>query len=151
MAEKPTYEALEQRVKSLKIKLAEQTRTDSQNLLQTLIDTIEGEVFIKDVNGKYLFVNKAYGEDFGVDPKDVVGKDDFFVFSPETAKILQKNDRQIMAGKKAINIEESTILRGKHVTYLTNKVPFFDDKGKVLGICGIGIEITPKKKNGEGA
>ena len=44
----------------------EQALKDSQGLLQTLIDTIEGEVFVKDANGKYLFVNKAFGNDFGV-------------------------------------------------------------------------------------
>jgi PAS domain S-box-containing protein len=124
----------------------EPARKDSQRLLQTLIDTIKGEVFVKDTNGKYLFVNNAYGKDFGVDPKAVIGKDDFFVFSPETAEILQKNDRRIMAEKKAVNIEESTILRGKHVTYLTNKVPLIDDDGNVLGICGVGFDITRQKK-----
>ncbi|MCP4629866.1 MAG: PAS domain S-box protein [bacterium] len=126
--------------------VTEQAVKNSKRLLQTLIDAIEGEVFVKDTNGKYLFVNNAYGKDFGVDPKSVIGKDDFFVFSPETAEILQKNDRRIMAEKKAVNIEESTILRGKHVTYLTNKVPLIDDDGNVTGICGVGFDITRQKK-----
>jgi len=124
---------------------AEQHLQNSQYLLQTLIDTIEGEVFVKDPNGVYLYVNRAFGENFGVDPEDVVGKDDFFVFSPETAKTLQENDRQIMADKKAVNIEESGIVRGKLVTYLTNKAPLIDDDGHVLCICGVGIDITQKK------
>jgi len=124
----------------------EQVLKDSQLLLQTLIDAIEGEVFVKDTNGKYLFVNNAFGKDFDVDPKAVIGKDDFFVFSPETAEILQKNDRRIMAEKKAVNIEESGILRGKHVTYLTNKVPLIDENGNVYGICGVGFDITRQKE-----
>jgi PAS domain S-box-containing protein len=190
MAGKPTYEALEQRVKALEKEIAERDRDkealrkaceeaeyrmesrtaklieanqklkqeieeraeteqaliDSQRLLQTVIDTIEGEVFVKDTHGKYLFVNNAFGNDFGVDPTDLIGKDDFFVFPPETAEILQKNDRRIMDGKKAVNIEESTILRGKHVTYLTNKVPLIDDDGNVSGICGVGFDITRQRK-----
>jgi len=190
MAGKPTYEALEQRVKALETEIAERDREkealrkacdeaeyrmenrsaklikanrklkqeideraeteqalkDSQRLLQIVIDTIEGEVFVKDVNGKYLFVNRAFGEDFGVDPKAVIGKDDYFVFSPGTAEILQKNDRRIMAEKKPVNIEESTILRGKHVAYLTNKVPLIGDDGNVFGICGVGLDISRQKK-----
>jgi len=42
-----------------------------------------GETFIKDVDGKYLFVNKAFGDVFGLDPQEVIGKDDYFVFPPE--------------------------------------------------------------------
>jgi len=131
------------------VTVSEQALKISQRLLQTLIDTVEGEMFVKDANGKYLFVNKAYGEDFGVDPEEVIGKDDYFVFSPETAEILQENDQRIMAEKKTVNIEEGTILRGKHVTYLTNKVPLIDDDGNVLGICGVGFDITQQKETEE--
>jgi len=124
----------------------EETMKKSRHLLETLMDTIEGEAFIKDASGKYLFVNKAFGKDFGVDPQDVVGKDDYFVFSPEVAAQLQANDQQIMAAKKAVNIKESSILNGKPVTYLTNKVPLIDDDGNVLGICGVGFDITQQEE-----
>ena len=73
MAGKPTYEELAQEIEERTV--TEQTLKDSQRLLQTVIDTIEGEVFVKDTNGKYLFVNKAFGKDFGVNPKAVIGKD----------------------------------------------------------------------------
>ena len=140
MAGKPIYQEVKERT------VTGQAPKDSQRLLQTVIDTIEGEVFVKDINGKYLFVNKAFGNDFGVDPKTVIGKDDFFVFPPEAAAKLQENDKRIMAGKKAEHIEESGILNGKHVTYLTNKVPLIDDNGNVYGICGVGLDITRQKK-----
>lgn len=119
---------------------------DSYHLLQTVIDTIEGEVFVKDNKGKYLFVNRAFASDFGVDSKEVIGKDDYFVFSHDTAAILQENDRRIMAAKKAETIEESTILRGEHVTYLTNKVPLIGDDGNIFGLCGVGFDITRQKE-----
>jgi hypothetical protein len=49
MAGKPTYQKIEKRT------VTEQALKDSQRLLQTVIDTIEGEVFVKDTDGKYLF------------------------------------------------------------------------------------------------
>ena len=118
----------------------------SRRLIQTLMDTIQGEAFIKDAKGTYLYVNKAYGKDFGVDPKEVIGKNDYFIFSAETAAQLQKNDRRIMAAKKPKNIEESTVLNGRPVTYLTNKVPLIDDEDNVTGICGVGFDITRQKQ-----
>jgi PAS domain S-box-containing protein len=140
MAEKPTYQEMEE------CTVNEQALKDSQRLLQTVIDTIEGEVFVKDTDGKYLFVNKAFGKDFDVDPKAVIGKDDFFVFPPEAAAKLQENDKRIMAAKKAENIEENGIFKGENVIYLTNKVPLIDNDGNVLGICGVGFDITRQKK-----
>jgi len=166
MAEKPTYEALEQKVKTLEKEIVglakknkaeresydelkhemerrsselieanqqlkheikehaenEQALKNSQQLLKILIDNIEGEAFIKDKNGTYLFVNKAYGEHFGVDPEEVIGKDDYFIFSPENAAKLQENDQRIMASKKSEDIEESGVHKGKYAVYLTNKV-----------------------------
>jgi len=126
--------------------VSEQALKDSQRLLQLILDTIEGEVFVKDTNGKYLFVNKAFGKDFGVDPKSVIGKDDFFVFPPEAAAKLQENDKRIMAGRKAEYIEESGMVKGRYLTYLTNKVPLIDDNGNVYGICGVGFDITRQKE-----
>jgi len=126
--------------------VTEQALKDSHRLLQRIIDSIEGEVFVKDANGKYLFVNKAFGRDFGVDPKDVIGKDDYSVFPPEAAAKLQENDQRIMAGKEPVNIEESGMLKGKYVTYLTNKVPLIDEDGKVFGICGVGFDITRQRE-----
>lgn len=73
---------------------------DSQRLLQTIIDSIEGEVFVKDKNGIYLYVNRAYGKAFKVDPAEVIGKDDYFVLGAEEAAMLHTNDRWIMAGKR---------------------------------------------------
>ena len=118
----------------------------SEYLIQTIIDTIEGEIFVKDRNGKYLYVNKAFGEDFEIDPNDLIGKDDYFVFSSETAAHLQENDKRIMAAKKAENVEESDLIRGKHRTYVTNKVPLIGEDGNVIGICGVGFDITRQKE-----
>lgn len=151
MIEIPKYESLQRRVESLEAELEMQKAQYqelkiSQNLLKELVDTIEGEAFIKDQDGRYLFVNKAYGNDFGVDPEEVVGKDDYFVFDSETAVILQENDRKVIAAGKAVNIKESTILKGRPVTYLTNKVPLMDEMGNVIGICGVGFDITEQER-----
>lgn len=64
MNDKPNYEALEQRVKTLEKELHERIAAHrelhaSYKLLATLVDSIEGEAFIKDAHGKYLYVNKA--------------------------------------------------------------------------------------------
>ena len=114
--------------------------------LMLLLDTIDSECFIKDKDGNYLYINKAYEQQFGVKREDVIGKDDTFVFDPELAVQLQENDRRLMSSKKKEVIEESGLVMGESVTYLTSKAPLFDENGEVFGICGAGIDITEKKK-----
>ena len=86
MIEKPDHETLAKQVEEL----TETVRRlrESRQMLRTLVDTMGGEAFVKDASGNYLFVNEAYGNDFGVDPQAMIGKNDFFVFQPETAKQL---------------------------------------------------------------
>ncbi|MCP4134558.1 MAG: PAS domain-containing protein [bacterium] len=127
-------------------KNADPKNNDQERLLQTVIDTVEGEIFVKDKNGKYQFVNSAFCEDFGVKKNEIIGKDDYFAFPPEAAAMLQQNDKRIMQSKTAETIEESSEVKGKFVTYRTNKVPLIDEDGEVHGICGIGFDITEQKK-----
>jgi len=137
MAPKPTYKELAKRVTALE---------ESRLLLETLMDTIEGEAFIKDSKGKYLYVNKSFCQDFGIDPKATIGNDDYKIFSSDVAKKLRENDRLIMAGKKPVTIEERGVVKGKKMTYMTNKALLIDSDGNVKGICGVGFNITYQKK-----
>jgi len=114
--------------------------------LSLLLDTTGAECFIKDKNGIYQYINRAYEQQFGVRREKVVGKDDVFVFGPETAAMLRENDQRIMDGGKTESIEESTWIEDAYVTYLTTKTPLFDEQNQVLGICGAGIDITEKKR-----
>ena len=139
---------LEAQIVQLRQETAEHKQQEETNRsLLLLLDTLDGECFIKDKEGIYQYVNKAFETQFGVKREDVIGKDDDFVFGPETGAILRENDKSIMAGKKLVAIEESTNLQGqKFVVYLTNKTPIIDKNGNVSGICGVGIDITDQKE-----
>ena len=124
---------LEAQIVQLQQEIAEHKQQEETNRsLMLLLDTIDGECFIKDKEGIYQYVNKAFENQFGVKREDVIGKDDAYVFDPESAVILQKNDQRIMAAKKPESIEESAWVQGKFVTYLTNKTPIFDENGNVM-------------------
>ena len=125
---------------------AEGTKQEEERLL-LLLDTLDAECFIKDRDGVYQYINRAFAEQFGVKREDVIGKDDMLVFGAETADMLQENDRRIMVSKKPEAVEEATTLQGdKFVVYLTNKTPIIDENGEVTGICGAGVDITYQKE-----
>jgi PAS domain S-box-containing protein len=119
---------------------------DCPQLLQIVIDAFDGEIFVKDVDGVYQFVNSAFCKDFGVVKEEVIGKDDYFIFPPEAAARLQETDKKVMESKTSTMVEESGLFKGKFLAYRTNKVPLIDEDEEVYGICGIGFDITQQKK-----
>jgi PAS domain S-box-containing protein len=123
-----------------------QKRQEENDLmLRQLLDSLDAECFIKNKEGVYLYVNRAFENQFGVKREDVVGKDDVFIFGKENAKMLQENDRRIMQSQQPQSLEESGFLDGEFKTYISNKTPFLDNNGEVAGICGVGIDITHQK------
>jgi two-component system, sensor histidine kinase and response regulator len=141
------HDELENKVKkrTSELEIMNQELRKSQYLLRRIIDSIEGEVFVKDTNGKYQLVNKSFGKSFGVETNSVLGKDDFFISPPEVAAQLQERDKRIMASKIAEKAEESGIVKGKLLTYLSHKAPLINENGEVFGICGIAFDITQQK------
>ena len=119
---------------------------DCPQLLQIVIDAVDGEIFVKDVDGVYQFVNSAFCKDFGVVKDEVIGKDDYSIFPSESAAQLQETDKKVMESKTSTMVEESGLFAGKFLAYRTNKVPLIDEDGEVYGICGIGFNITQQKK-----
>lgn len=121
-------------------------REDEIRMLSLLLDTIDAECFVKDRNGYYLYINRAFEKQFGVRKQDLIGQNDSAVFDAENAAQLRANDRRIMASRQTEAIEESGWLNGVYMTYLTTKSPLVDEKGEVVGLCGAGIDITEKKR-----
>jgi PAS domain S-box-containing protein len=117
----------------------------NQSLL-LLLETADAECFVKDRHGIYQYVNCAFERQFGVKREDVIGRDDAYIFGEEAAAMLRDNDQRIMASGKTETIEESGHLEGRGpVVYLTSKTPMIDENGNVIGICGVGVDITRQK------
>jgi PAS domain S-box-containing protein len=78
----------------------------------------------------------------------VIGKTDFDFFTKGHAKQAYQEEQEIIKSKKAIKdkIIKEVSLDGKIAWISTNKVPWYDQEGNVIGILGISRDITEKKK-----
>ncbi len=119
---------------------------DAAHLLRLIADAVDAEIHVKDSDGVYRFVNRAFCRDFDVEEEEVLGRDDFAVFPSGVAEELRENDRRIVESGIAETIEEGGELRGRHVTYRTNKVPLRTPDGRIFAICGIGIDVSAEKE-----
>ena len=130
-------------------KKAERALHESQQMLQSVLDTIPVRVFWKDLDSSYLGCNHAFALDAGLQsPEEIIGRNDFDMVWAEQADLFQSDDRSVMkTGRPKLGYEEpQTTLDGKKMWLLTNKVPLLDAKGKIKGVLGTYEDITKSKQ-----
>jgi len=136
------------RMKQAELKLAEE-----RNLLRTLIDNLPDRVYAKDLEGRFILKNLVDTRQMGAASTDeVIGKTDFDYYPPELATQYYTDDMAVLqSGQPMINHEEpATTADGGKGWMLTSKVPVYDNEGKVIGLVGIGRDITERKLTEKG-
>ena len=119
----------------------------SQRQLQDVIDNMQAVVFMKDLEGRHLLVNRFYEEVTGIAREDVIGHTDFDVMPEEVASGIVAVDREVMTTGKIRTFEEEVPHPdGTLHAYLTTKVPLCDDAGNVYGMCGLSTDITARRE-----
>jgi PAS domain S-box-containing protein len=130
-------------------KHAEEHFKESQQIIESIINSIPARVFWKDRNLFYLGCNTLFANDAGFSsPKDIIGKDDFQMGWNEVAKLYRSDDMQVIISKNPkTDYEESQITaEGNEINLLTSKTPLLNKQGEVTGIIGTYIDITTRKK-----
>ena len=127
-----------------------ETKTrENQHLLQTLIDNLPLNVYIKDLESRKILINQAEIDYCEVESEDdILGKDDFAIFDKKTAQRSRKDDLSVMRDLVPILSREMQHKRknGATTTFLTSKIPLLDSDGHTYGLVGISMDISDRKK-----
>jgi PAS domain S-box-containing protein len=125
---------------------------NSQQMLQTVLDTIPQRVFWKDRNSVYLGCNKPLAADCGYsDAGKLVGKTDYETAATSQADRYRADDREVMeTNQPKLNYEEpQNKMDGSTGWLRTNKVPLHDKDGHVIGVLGTYEDVTERKQMDE--
>jgi len=125
-------------------KLAEEAVRKSEVRLSAIINNAKDCIFLKDLSYKYILVNPALCKIFGIKPQDFIGKTDFDLFGEEGLREVNLYDSKVIDGE-IVEYENSGLLNGKRFYFDVIKVPLRDDKGKIIGLCGITRDVTERK------
>jgi PAS domain S-box-containing protein len=128
-------------------KQAEAKLHETLTLLNAISDYSLDIIFAKDREGRLLFVNPAISQYFGKSVAELIGKDEFFFMEDRAAaEAIRANDQRIIQSGVAEVLEEPIIVNGNLRTFLSTKAPLLDVHGNIMGIVGIGHDMTDRKQ-----
>ncbi len=128
---------------------AEDALRRERNVTRALLDTIPDHVYCKDRDSRFLMVSRALAVKFGLhDPAEVIGKTDFDFFTEEHARQAFADEEKIIAtGEPLLDLMEKETWENGNVSWgLTTKMPLRNERGEIIGTCGITKNITQIKE-----
>lgn len=115
----------------------------------SILENTPAIVYIKDASGKYLLVNRALEDAFGLASEEIVGRTDAELFDSATAEQFRENDRKVLRSGLPFQFEETVPVRGTVRTYLSVKFALPDARQSPYALCGISTEISERKQSEE--
>jgi PAS domain S-box-containing protein len=129
---------------------AEEVLAQERNLLRALIDNIPDRIYAKDTESQFVICNLALARRMGkTSPDELIGKSDFDLMPRELAEQFYADEQAVIrSGQSLLNCEEPLeTVDGKVTRWnLATKVPLRDSQGNIIGIVGVGREITERKQ-----
>jgi len=116
--------------------------------LQALIDRLPDNLWVKDVNSRFVISNQVTAARMGfAGPADLMGKTDLELLAPEIAqKFFADEQKIVQSGRPMIDMEECVFgASGGKTWILTTKVPLRNDRNEIIGVAGISRDITERK------
>lgn len=141
---------IQQQNLTLEQKIIDRTQAlqENENKLNLILDNVDAYIYLKDINSNFLYVNQSIRNLFGKSLDSFIGKNDYDIFDPETAKKLLDNDALVFqTGEKNVAEELITDSSG-HITkiLLAIKIPLKREDGTIYALCGISTDITARKQ-----
>ncbi|WP_238012403.1 PAS domain-containing protein [Dactylosporangium sp. AC04546] len=112
--------------------------------LLALIDNTSAVIYMRDLDGRYMLVNREYERLFNVSRDTIVGLTDHDLFPAPIAAAFRANDLQAAERGRPVSMEETAPGEDGPHTYITVKFPLVDARGRAYAVCGISTDITDR-------
>jgi PAS domain S-box-containing protein len=117
-----------------------------EDQLQALIDNTSAVIYMRDLNGRYMVINREYERLFDLHRESVIGLTDHDLFPAEIADAFRANDLKAAQSGGPVQFEEVAPGEDGPHTYVTVKFPLLDSAGQAYAVCGISTDITDRKR-----
>lgn len=127
-------------------KRTEATLQQTGTLLQAFFENSPNVIFLKDRQGRYLYVNMQFQRAFGFNRDEIKGKSDFELFAPEQASVSRESDSLVLEEGTPRVFEEISVHKDGIHTSIVQRFPLFSAEGEIYAVCGIATDITDRKR-----
>jgi len=128
-------------------KAAEEVLQENLRNVAALLDSLPGYAFMKDSDSVYLTANQMFSDAVRCPKDQIPGKTDYDLFPKELAEKYRADDKRVLVSGKELYVGEEDMIRGdKKIVVATRKTPVRDASGKVVGLIGLGFDITLRKQ-----
>ena len=154
----PTKTQLQKELSRLRARVKELERTnadlegsnralrDSEDRLAALVEHMPAVAFVRDLDGRFALINRAYEETYAVTNDRVCGKPLADVLPKKAARKYLDHDRRVIAAKEVVEEEIPITLDGDSHVFSSIKFPIRDATGEMIAVGGIEQDITERKK-----
>lgn len=119
-----------------------------RNEQETIFHSVPAMIWFKDKEGRILRANRNAAQSIGRSVEEVDGKSTYELYPDEAAK-YQKDDAEVIeSGQPKLGIvERYEIPTGEERWIRTDKIPYYDPSGKIVGVIVFAVDITEQKKS----
>ncbi len=127
-------------------KRVEEALRESEARFKDFMDNSPAMAWLKDEQGRYVYVNKPFEHRFRMRLEDFRGRTDFDVFPLETARQFCENDQAVLTAGSARELSEFAVTSdGEHHDWWVVRFPFRDASG-MRYVGGMALDITERKR-----
>ncbi len=146
----PTIEhALKEAKERQKRKQAEEALRESDERLQSILDNAPAIIYVKDLQGKYTFINRQFERLYHIKRDELKHKSDYDFLPRKLADVLHENDQKVIESKTPMEFNEVIPHEDGLHTYISVKFPLFCSNGVMYSICSISTDITEMRQSEE--
>ncbi|WP_299789102.1 PAS domain-containing protein [uncultured Shewanella sp.] len=113
--------------------------------LNSLLNSSQNLISIKDIDGSYILINDRFCEIIGVERCNVIGTRDSQIFPSHIAELILKHDRAVLDTQSPLSFEQPIPSVQGEIIYQVTKFPIKDDDGNITSIGSMAFEISSQK------
>jgi len=125
--------------------VASQDKERAWKIAEAIANSSTDAIFAKDLQGRYLFVNRELCKVLGRSPEQLIGIDSSNLFPADQVRRLLEDDATVLRSEKPVCIESRLSMADGERVYACSKGRLVDDEGRTIGVYGISSDITERR------
>jgi ammonium transporter len=131
-------------------RVVERQRSEEERL-RALIDNMPASVYLRDLDGRFILVNREYEEFWGLRQDEIRG---LTLFETEEMSNVDGSpdvdagvDRDVLTAGEPRRRESHVVREGEEHVISDVRFPVLDSSGQSVAVAGIDIDVTAMKRN----